>query len=79
MDVVDLRRRYGRELRMMGGFDKRILAGAKAGIRREFDRLAPVIEEGGYILGCDHGVPHDVPFENYSYLVELLKGLYGMA
>jgi hypothetical protein len=78
MDVVALRRRYGRELRMMGGFDKRILAGPKVGIRREFARLAPVIEEGGYLPGCDHGVPHNVPFENYRYLVELLKGLYGM-
>ena len=78
MDVVELRRRFGRDLGMMGGFDKRILAGPKAGIRREFDRLAPVIAEGGYLPGCDHGVPHDVPFANYKYLVELLKGLYGM-
>jgi uroporphyrinogen decarboxylase len=64
---------------MMGGFDKRILAGPKAGIRRELARLAPVIEEGGYLPGCDHGVPHDVPLENYAYLVDLLKGLYGIA
>jgi len=79
MDVVELRRRFGRDLRMMGGFDKRILAGPQAGIRREFDRIAPVIAEGGYLPACDHGVPHDVPFANYTYLVELLKGLYGMA
>ena len=78
MDVVALRRQYGRDLRMIGGFDKRILAGPKDGIAAEFRRLTPVIEEGGYIPGCDHGVPHDVSFENYSYLVELLKGLYGV-
>ena len=78
MDVVALRREYGRDLRMMGGFDKRILAASKDDIETEFRRLAPVIEEGGYVCGCDHGVPHDVPLANYAYLVELLKGLYGM-
>jgi len=78
MDVVELRRTYGRELRMIGGFDKRILASTREAIRDEVERLRPVIEAGGYILGCDHGVPHDVPFENYCCLVELLKGLYGI-
>jgi uroporphyrinogen decarboxylase len=78
MDVVALRKEYGRELRMMGGFDKRILASTKAAIKKEFERLRPVIEGGGYIPGCDHGVPHDVPFDNYRYLVELLKQLYGL-
>ena len=78
MDVVRLRKEYGKELRMMGGFDKRILAAGKAEIKAELERLRTVIEEGGYIPSCDHGVPHDVSFENYSYLVELLKGLYGV-
>jgi len=78
MDVVELRSRYGKELRMMGGFDKRILASTKEAIREEVERLRPVIEEGGYIPSCDHGVPHDVPFENYAYLVQLLKRLYGV-
>lgn len=78
MDPPALRRQYGRDLGMMGGFDKRILASSKDAIRTEFERLTPVIEGGGYILSCDHGVPHDVPFENYAYLVELLKGLYGL-
>ena len=77
MDVVQLRQEYGEDLRMMGGFDKRILAAAKADIKKEVERIRPVIEGGGYIPGCDHGVPDDVPFENYCYLVSLLKELYG--
>ncbi len=79
MDVVDLRRQYGRDITMEGGFDKRILAGDKKGIKQEFERLAPVIDEGGYLLSCDHLVPHNVPLENFAYLVELMKSHYGIA
>ncbi len=78
MDVVALREEYGTQLSMIGGFDKRIMASTRKEIKKEFERLAPVIDGGGYILGCDHGVPHDVSFENYSYLVELLKTHYGL-
>ena len=78
MDVVALRREYGQQVKMEGGFDKRILASTKSAIKREFKRLAPVIDGGGYLLKCDHIVPHNVPFENFAYLVELMKVHYGM-
>ena len=78
MDVVALRAEYGTDLSMVGGFDKRIMASTKEAIKKEFDRLVPVIDGGGYILTCDHGVPHDVSFENYTYLVSLLKTHYGV-
>ena len=77
MDVVALRREYGRTIKMEGGFDKRILASDKAAIKREFERLIPVIDGGGYLISCDHVVPHDVPLENFKYLVELMKTHFG--
>jgi hypothetical protein len=78
MDVVAIRKEYGQQVRMIGGFDKRILATDKNAIRREVERLRPVIEGGGYIPGCDHGVPHDVSLENFRCFVECLKTVYGM-
>lgn len=78
MDVVAIRKEYGHEVRMIGGFDKRILATNHDAIRREVERLRPVIEEGGYIPGCDHGVPHDVSLDNFRYFVKCLKTVYGM-
>ena len=78
MDVVALRQEYGNQLAMLGGFDKRIMASNKTEIKKEFKRLVPVIDGGGFILSCDHGVPHDVSLENYSYLVDLLKNHYGV-
>ena len=76
-DPVELRRRYGRELLMMGGFDKHLLRGSKAGISAEIDRLAPVVEEGGYIPFCDHRVPPDVPLANYLHYLERARAVWG--
>jgi len=28
-------------------------------------RVAPLIEDGGYIPGCDHGVPADISWPNF--------------
>src|SRR5207247_42279 len=56
-DAVALRREFGKELRLMGGFDKRILMRGAAEIEREVIRLSALVEEGGYIGFCDHRVP----------------------
>ncbi len=78
MDVVALRAEYGQTIKMSGGFDKRILSSSKDLIKKEFERLIPVIDGGGYMVACDHMVPHNVPFENYAYLIELMKVHFGV-
>jgi hypothetical protein len=75
-DPVALRREYGRELLMLGGFNKRILAGTPAEIEREVARLAPLVAEGGYIGFCDHRVPPDVPLANYRHYVETVRRVW---
>ena len=76
-DPIQYRRQYGRDLLMMGGFDKRILARSKDEIEREVYRLAPLVEEGGYIGFCDHLVPPDVPLENYVFYLETVRRVWG--
>jgi uroporphyrinogen decarboxylase len=76
-DPIQYRREYGRELLMMGGFDKRILARGRDGIEAEVHRLTPLVEEGGYIGFCDHLVPPDVPFENYVFYLETVRRVWG--
>ncbi len=76
MDVVALRHEFGRGLRMMGGFDKRIMASPdKEDIKRELERIRPVIEDGGYVPGLDHGAPPDIPFRNVCYYIDCLKNM----
>jgi hypothetical protein len=76
-DPVKYRRQYGRDLLMMGGFDKHILARSKAEIEAEAHRLAPLVEEGGFIGFCDHRVPADVPLENYLFYLETVRRVWG--
>lgn len=66
-DVVELGRQYP-ELRMFGGIDKRVLAQSKADIDQMVERILPAMRaRGGYIPTCDHGVPAEVPLENYLH------------
>jgi uroporphyrinogen-III decarboxylase len=76
-EPIELRRRFGKQLLMMGGFDKRILAAGPAAIDAEVDRLAPLAEEGGCIPFCDHRVPPDVPLRNYLHYLERAKHVFG--
>lgn len=76
-DPVRLREQYGQALLMMGGFDKRILACSKEAIRSEVCRLAPLVEEGGYIGFCDHRVPPDVPFDYYIHYLTCVREIWG--
>ncbi|HAS83297.1 MAG TPA: hypothetical protein DCS43_11650 [Verrucomicrobia bacterium] len=66
-DVVDIGRQYP-GLVLSGGIDKRILAQSKSAIDAMVDRIFPAMRaRGGYIPTCDHGVPEEVPYENYLH------------
>ena len=77
-DPVALRRRYGKDLLLVGGIDKRALAKDRRDIEREVLAKAPfLLEHGGWIPSIDHAVPPDVPLENYRYYLSLLRKLAG--
>ncbi len=71
-DIVALRRRHGRQMAYRMGVDKRAMARGGTAIRDELDRLAPVVRDGGYIPGCDHGVPADVSWPAFVDYARLL-------
>lgn len=73
MDVLAVRRKYGRELRIWGGIDKRALVGGAKTIDAELQRIKPLIDEGGYIAMTDHLVPPDVSYANYCYYLKKLQ------
>lgn len=74
MDVVKLRKQYGKDLLMIGGLDKRALTKDKAAIKEEIMSKVPkLISEGGYIPALDHSIPPDVPLENFLYYLQILR------
>ena len=68
---------YGRELRIMGGVDKLVLARGPEAIRRYLESLVPLVERGGYIPFCDHRCPPDVRPEYYLAYLDLKEQLFG--
>jgi len=76
-DIVAFRHKYGRQMAYSGGVDKRALADGGEVMRAEVMRVAPLIREGGYIPGCDHGVPPDVSWPDFIEYTRLLARLTG--
>ena len=72
MDVLEVRKQYGKDLRMWGGVNKRALAIGPGAIDAELARVRPLIEEGGYVPAPDHSLPPDVSFDNYRHYMEKL-------
>jgi len=68
-DPVALKREYGRELLIRGGFDKDVLYQGRAAIVSELKRLEPAVAGGGFIPHVDHRCPGQVPFDTYRYYI----------
>jgi hypothetical protein len=75
-DISTVREKYPR-LRMMGGFNKKVLFKG-SGIEKidaEIEKISNVMKKGGYIPHVDHAVSEDVTWENFKYYRERLNHL----
>ncbi len=76
-DIVEFRNIFGRRMAYRQGIDKRCIAAGGDRLRDELNRIEPVLHDGGYIPGCDHGVPSDVPwnhFQDYCRQLAIMTG-----
>jgi uroporphyrinogen decarboxylase len=76
-DIVAYRGRFGRQMAYRGGIDKRALAAGGQAMVDEVGRVAALIRDGGFIPGCDHGVPADISWPNFVAFTRLLAVLQG--
>ena len=75
-DPLAIRRKYGANLVIQGGIDKRALALGREAIEREVLSKVPwLCLQGGYFPQVDHLVPPDVSLENYCYYAQLLRAV----
>ncbi len=76
-DAIAYREQFGKELRMIGNIDKRVLrdGATKQQIEEEVMSKAELVESGGFSPWVDHAVPPDVPFENFKYYMELIDAM----
>ena len=77
MDVLEVRKKYGRNLGIIGGIDKRACTRGFDELHREIDRVMPLMEQGGYIPELDHSVPPNISWPNFIEYVRYLKERLG--
>jgi hypothetical protein len=74
LDARQLRRRYGRDLRLMGNISRQALMAGPQAVEKEFqEKVPPLVESGGYIPAIDDLVMPDMPYASVRRYVELVR------
>ncbi|HOJ09842.1 MAG TPA: uroporphyrinogen decarboxylase family protein [Clostridiales bacterium] len=77
-DIVEYRRVFGKSMAYTGGIDKRAIAKGGKDMFNEVMRVVPpLLKDGGFIPGCDHGVPPDISWPDFIEYTRLLAKLTG--
>ena len=71
VDGMKLRRQFP-NFALIGHYDKMAMPHGEEAMRREFERLAPLMKTGGYIPSVDHQTPPGVSLEQYRVYLRLL-------
>ncbi|MGB9624017.1 MAG: uroporphyrinogen decarboxylase family protein [Phycisphaerae bacterium] len=82
LNVVELKRQFGRRWAFNGNLDVRVLAtNDREQIRREVLTKLGAAEGGGYIPQSDHSIPDSVAPASYDYVIQLVRehGRYPLA
>ncbi len=77
-DIVEYRKIYKDKMAYRGGIDKRAIARGDEMMKKKVMRVVPpLLEDGGFIPSCDHGVPPDISWPNFIAYSKLLAELCG--
>ena len=74
-DPMAYRKQFGRELRIIGGFNKLVLEKGPAEIDAEIERRLPLMRDGGFLLMPDHLITPGTSLENYQYYLNAVRTL----
>lgn len=72
VDVAALRDAHP-DFLFLGHFDKTVMKHGEAAMRKEFERLLPVLRKSGFLASVDHQTPPDVSLETYRTYLKLYR------
>jgi uroporphyrinogen-III decarboxylase len=74
MDALALRRKFGREFRMIGNVSRQALMDGPEAVEEEFyAKVLPMMEIGGFIPAVDDAIMPDISFASYQHYLELVR------
>jgi hypothetical protein len=76
VDGMALRQQFP-TLRMVGHYNKMVMPEGEDAMRREFERLLPLMKTGGFIPSVDHQTPPGVSLSQYRVFRKLLDEYTG--
>lgn len=74
--IAPWREQYGRELRGVGGMDKRVFAHGRAAVDAEIERLKPLVQLGGYLPCPDHRIAEDAEWDAVRYYCDRMHEVF---
>lgn len=76
-NIKPWREKYGKEIRGVGGMDKKAFIYDDAAIDAEIERLKPLVDLGGYIPCPDHRIAPDAQWDNVRYYCDRMHQVFG--
>ncbi|MHB0997672.1 MAG: uroporphyrinogen decarboxylase family protein [Armatimonadota bacterium] len=75
--IAPWREKYGKQIRGVGGMDKRVFGKNFDAVDAEIERLKPLVGMGGFIPCMDHRIPPDAVWENIQYYCDKFRSAFG--
>jgi uroporphyrinogen decarboxylase len=75
MDPVQIKKEYGKDLVLRGGFDIRNWENITIAEEEIRVKLPLMMKGSGYIFSSDHSIPHTISLQNYLEIVNLVKDI----
>jgi hypothetical protein len=75
-NIKPWREKYGKQIRGVGGMDKKVFAYDYPAIDREIERLKGLVDLGGFIPCPDHRIAPDAKWENVQYYCEKMRKIF---
>ena len=74
VDARELRRRFGKDILLIGNISRQALMEGPQAVEKEFyAKVPPLSEEGGYIPAVDDAIMPDISFESYKRYLDLVR------
>jgi len=76
-DPIRMRKTFGESLVIHGAINKRALARDRKAIDQEMQKVPWLLDQGGYFPTLDHAAPHDIPYDNFCYYMDVKRRMVG--
>jgi uroporphyrinogen decarboxylase len=74
-EAMKYRKQYGKDLRIIGHFDKLTLEQSRGAVLAEIERLKPLMCDGGFMMMPDHLITPGVSLDMYRWYLDQVREL----